>query len=270
MKTAQLVAILGGGLDPDVQAFAAYIGSVGSTINYGSLQAVSTAVKQMKGAGLWTSLRVWAPMVGNDLGAARVQFLITSAGVVTFSQATNANFVAGDWVESVGLTGNGTTKYLNTGVEAYYPVGGLGGIWAGTWDFSGNGGFAGAYQSTPIDQYVLRTGSGLRYGRYGKNTVAGGVSDGGAGTFSIDRFSNVLLTYFEKGVAVATTATATTAEQTAFPIFVFSLNVGGTASVFLPATAIVRGYWLQQAMTAAQVPTLHAILAELQQRVRIS
>jgi hypothetical protein len=105
------VPALGSGqLDPDTTAYLANITAAGGTISANSLDAVDRLVKGLKADGLWPLLHEIYTFSG-DFAAALVK-LKTITGQNTL---TNHNFVSGDYSEASGLTGNGSSKYLQTG-----------------------------------------------------------------------------------------------------------------------------------------------------------
>lgn len=114
-------------LHPDAASWASRVvangGSVGS-----SLPAVNTFCKAIAAAGIRDRFYRLNLFCGNSdatLAAVRTPlYRGPSLSGTQFGNATdtNANFVAGDYVEtgsSGGLTGNGSTKYLNTGFQPF-------------------------------------------------------------------------------------------------------------------------------------------------------
>jgi hypothetical protein len=97
-------------VDADAQAWADAVTLAGGTYSAGDLTAMSAFITAAKANGYWTKLTCFGPLMGGQLTAALVQY---KSGV--WAPATNVNFVSGDYTRATGLTGNGTTKYLNTG-----------------------------------------------------------------------------------------------------------------------------------------------------------
>lgn len=102
-----------GAVDSDALAWAAAVVSNGGTVSAATLTAVSNFCKAAKGAGYWNKLNRINLICGNQLAAALVPLKVGGGSATD----TNVNFVGGDYTEATGLTGNGTTKYLNTGLN---------------------------------------------------------------------------------------------------------------------------------------------------------
>lgn len=95
-----------GGYDPDAQAFFDRVTTAGGTLSTTEKNATNQLVLDMKAAGIWTSMRAVYPMVGAS-AAACAQNLKSSSFTGTFS--------SGWTFASTGVTGNGTSAYMNTG-----------------------------------------------------------------------------------------------------------------------------------------------------------
>lgn len=102
----------GASADADAVAWAGAVTANGGTYSAATLAAVSTFVKAAKTSGYWTKLNRINLFCGDQLAAALVPLKVGGGG----STDTNVNFVSGDYSESTGLTGDGTTKYLKTGL----------------------------------------------------------------------------------------------------------------------------------------------------------
>lgn len=111
-----LLAMLGGKkpLDADAAAWAAAVTSAGGTYSAGTLAAVSAFCVSAKANSYWTKLTRINLLCGDQLTAALVPLKVGGGNATD----TNNNFVSGDYTEATGLTSNGTTKYLNTGLLA--------------------------------------------------------------------------------------------------------------------------------------------------------
>lgn len=101
-----------GGGDPDAMAWAAAVIANGGTYSASTLAAVNTFVLSAKASGYWSKLNRINLFCGDQLAACLVP-LKAGGGSAT---ETNVNFVSGDYSEATGLTGNGSTKYLRTGL----------------------------------------------------------------------------------------------------------------------------------------------------------
>lgn len=99
-------------VDADATAWAAAVTTAGGTYSDATMIALNTFVRAAKAAGYWTKLNRINLFCGNQLTAALVPLKVGGGNATD----TNVNFVSGDYTEATGLTGNGTTKYLQTGL----------------------------------------------------------------------------------------------------------------------------------------------------------
>jgi hypothetical protein len=93
--------------DIDAQAFFDRVDTAGGTLSSTERNAVNTLVIQMKTDGIWTKMKAVYPMVGAS-AAACAQNLKSSNFTGTFT--------AGWTFASTGVTPNGTSAYMNTGL----------------------------------------------------------------------------------------------------------------------------------------------------------
>lgn len=95
--------------DSDAQAFFDRVTTAGGTLSTTEQDAVNTLVVQMKADGIWTKMKAIYPMVGAS-AAACAQNLKSSSFTGTFT-ATGWTFA------STGVTPNGTSAYMDTGLS---------------------------------------------------------------------------------------------------------------------------------------------------------
>ena len=109
LSNAELADLTIGTIDPDAAAFFSRVTAAGGTLSGAERYATNTLVKQMKTAGIWNSMKAVYPMVGSS-AAACAQNLISASYTGTFSSGWTFN--------STGITGNGSSTYMNTGLNA--------------------------------------------------------------------------------------------------------------------------------------------------------
>jgi hypothetical protein len=97
-----------GQFDADAQAFFNRVTTAGGTLSATEQNAINTLVKQMKTDGIWTKMKAIYPMVGAS-AAACAQNLKSSSFTGTFT--------SGWTFASTGVTPNGTSAYMNTGLN---------------------------------------------------------------------------------------------------------------------------------------------------------
>ena len=96
--------------DPDADAFFARVTTAGGTLSATEQSAITTLVKKMKADGIWSKMKAIYPMVGAS-AAACAQNLKSSSFTGSFT-ATGWTFA------STGATPNGTSAYMDTGLNA--------------------------------------------------------------------------------------------------------------------------------------------------------
>lgn len=99
--------ISGGGLDADAQAYFSRVTTAGGTLTTTEQNAVNQLVIDMKANGTWTAMKAIYPMVGAS-AAACAQNLKSSSFTGSFS--------SGWTFSSMGVTPNGTSAFMNTGL----------------------------------------------------------------------------------------------------------------------------------------------------------
>ena len=91
--------------DADAVAFFTRVTTAGGSLSNTEKVAVNQLVLDMKSAGIWSAMKAVYPMVGASSAACK-QNLVSSSFTGTFS--TGWTFA------STGITGNGTSAYMNT------------------------------------------------------------------------------------------------------------------------------------------------------------
>ena len=97
----------GSAYDADAQAFFTRVATAGGTLTTTEQNATNQLVLDMKAAGIWTAMRAVYPMVGAS-AAACAQNLKSSSFTGTFT--------SGWTFASTGVTPNGTSAYMDTGM----------------------------------------------------------------------------------------------------------------------------------------------------------
>jgi hypothetical protein len=101
-------SILGGGFDSDAQAYFDRVTTAGGTLTTTEKNAVNQLVLDLKANSLWTPMKAIYPMVGAS-AAACAQNLKSSSFTGTFT--------SGWTFASTGATPNGTSAYMNIGLN---------------------------------------------------------------------------------------------------------------------------------------------------------
>ena len=108
LSNSELEDLTIGTLDPDAVAFFNRVATAGGSLTTTEQTAVDTLVKSMKANGTWSSMQAVYPMVGGS-AAACAQNLKSASFTGTFS--------SGWTFASTGITGNGTSSFMDTGLN---------------------------------------------------------------------------------------------------------------------------------------------------------
>lgn len=124
--SASSVSVAAGtyGLHPDARDWAARVTTNGGSVSAATLSAVSTFCAAISAAGIrdrFYRLNLFCGNSDSSLNAVRTP--LYRGPTLTGTQLgnatdTNNSFVAADYSEGTGLKGNGSTKFLNTGLTA--------------------------------------------------------------------------------------------------------------------------------------------------------
>lgn len=210
---------------------------------------------------------------GSDLSAALVPlYRGRSYGGTTVGNATdtNVNFVSGDYAEtgsSGGLKGNGSSKYLNTGLSpaslpsaplAHLSLSGtsletfVGSFVAGVATYDGSN--AGSY----FGLEVWNTGSG-RSAFFGNFMGISGASNSSESHLLASRTATNAIALYQAGSSVSTSSGTASYTATTRPWYVFALNNGGTAQRF--SAGRFRMYSIGLDVTATQASAFSAAVS---------
>ena len=125
----RLLRPIASGVHPEAAAWRSAVVANGGSVSASTMKAVSTFCAAIDTAGLRDKFFRLNLYAGNGLNAALVPLYRGPSRTGTqFGNATDTNngpFVSADYVEtgaSGGLQGNGTSKYLDTGLPMNYPA----------------------------------------------------------------------------------------------------------------------------------------------------
>lgn len=112
MNARQLLLLRNRDFDPAALDWQARVYAASGSVSVATLLAVSRFVRGCRSAGVWDKLLRVNLFCGTNLSACLVPLKVGGGN----STDTNTNFVSGDYTEATGLTGNGSTKRLATGI----------------------------------------------------------------------------------------------------------------------------------------------------------
>jgi len=250
----------------------------GGVISTNTLRAVSDFCRAISAAGIRGSISRLNPFSGgNLLGSLVPLYRSTSFGGTVLGNATdtNANFVSGDYSNSGGLKGNGTSKYLDTGFASslFASTSSVHLSLSGTGLETTSGGtFYSAicsYDGTIAALYDM----GVSYSSPTNNRLSRlSISPGSLNVSSSSRGSSeahLLATrtatnasaLYGGGTLLASETATVSPASSARTFFVFAFNNSGAATFYTSAT--LRMYSIGSAMTAQNAADFSAAVVAL-------
>jgi hypothetical protein len=264
----RLLRPIASGVHPEANAWRSAVVANGGSVSASTVKAVSTFCAAIDAAGIRDRFYRLNIFAGTGLNAALVPLYRGPSRTGTqYGNATDTNvgpFVSGDYAEtgaSGGLKGNGSSKYLNTGVQtASLPVPGVGHVSA--WARNQTTGRSGWISATGVGftnfayvEYNQTDGNSfLSWGREQLiATVAGSVRQ-----FLVTRSSATDQRAYNDGVLVNTTTTSTTMNGSAFDLTVLARNQGGSITAY--SDGRINAYSIGDNMSDAQATALYNAL----------
>ena len=250
------------------------IANGGASPSTATVKAVSDFCKSIDSNGLRSLLWRVNLMVGSDLSSALVPLYRSTSFTGTVqgnTTDTNSNFVSGDYSETSGLVGNGSSKVLNTGLSASFRNGrhmGCVPFALGSTSFRyymgarnggtpANGGLWAFYVGSPttvVGQYSYSDNALVSGDTFGTATVKRLVLGN-----NVNGTGNAVL--YSNGSAIGSaTAGADTTLSASIAIFAVG-QIAGTFSSY--SNARLSGYTIGENMTASQVATYNTIWTTL-------
>lgn len=239
-------------------------------VSASTLQAVSAFCRSIDAAGIRSKFRRLNLFCGTGLAAALVPlYRSASFGGTTYGNTTdtNNNFVSGDYNEtgtSSGLSGNGTNKYLNTGIKTTSLAASDLHLGAGIRSVSNSSGYVtavGSYDGGNGDIYQLgvRRADALRFCYFGNYTTQVG-NFGEAVTPAVIAVGDIVAawpTQYRFVAAVGTNGSTAANYRNSHDIYVMAINNGaGSGAAADLANARINWYSIGLTMTASEVTSL--------------
>ncbi len=254
--------------DVDVIAYKTAILTNSGIINTQDLLSHEIFVQSLKEDGIWDKLFEVGTYAGDNLNAALVKL---KAGVGTSRFLVNNNFVSADYGRTMGLQGNGTTKYLKTGfipslimtkndtslgVYNASSVAAVGSM--GTYSSSG---------TTVFDLFYPYSDSTLYVDMYDATVGAGRITslitnNVKFGLISASRISSTLLSLYKRGIFLTSGVGAVTGNLPATEMYLFARNDSGSAAFF--SSYRDTFYFFGKGLTDAEMALLNIHVEALQ------
>ena len=254
----------GSSYDTDAQAYFDAIVTNGGTISTASKGYANTWFLAAKSHSYFTKLKCFNLVMGDQLAAALVQY---NGNASTSSVATNGggNFASGDYTESTGLTGNGTTKYLDTGFSS-------GGLTTSSTSLSiynrkssANGGAHGVIVSSNIFRSYAPYSDGVFYADQYTAGTGGRVSNATGGTpygfLTASRIGDFDLSIYRNGSFLKMNSNFVAGSVPSGNVYIFAVNSSGATEV---ADTICAGYFIGDGLSSGNVTDLYNDLQAMQ------
>jgi hypothetical protein len=213
----------------DAQAWINNVYANGGTVSTATANAVNTFCTSIESAGIRDRFYRLNLFAGTGLSAALVPlFRGPSLGGTQFGNTTdtNVNFVAGDYVEtgaSGGLVGNGSSKYLQTGLQS------------SAWITGGNvRSHLSVYKRTSTNSGILLSARSTALGNSWEFGAGGNVLGGATGSVAVPgthdsllgvtRTNDTDLVSFRRTTLSAANTASASVSGTSIPFAVFARN----------------------------------------------
>lgn len=246
----------GAGTDADALTWASAVTAAGGTYSATTLAAMSTFARDAKAAGYWDKLNRINLFAGDQLAAALVPLKVGGGNATD----TNVNFVAGDYTEATGLTGDGTTKYLRTGLipsasltlndthlAVYNRASGVTGAAGASSIGADNGGTSWFAATIPFTDNTLNS---AQYDTGGGNLSVASIGTVARGHIVASRTAAASHVIYRNGASAGTNASSG-GTLPALECYVFARNSSATPSVY--AAAPLGSYSIGSGLSAADV-----------------
>ncbi len=261
---------------PEAANWMARVRQNGGEVSAPTMRAVSRFAAQIESTGLRSSLFRVNLFCGNSdatLAAVRTPlFRGPSLSGAQFGNAmdTNVLFVAGDYAETGsggGLTGNGTTKYLQTGLSS------------SAWITGGNvQSHLAVYKRTSVNSGVLLSARSSTLVNNWELGAGGNVLGGSGGSFAIPtphdsfigvtRTASTAIVAFRRTVLSAENTVSGSVTGTSIPFAVFARNDQATDtnaySVNLFSNQTLAAYSIGAGLSVAQLAAYDAAMQAFQ------
>jgi hypothetical protein len=256
---------------PEAQVWRNAVIANGGSVSGSTLKAASDFCKSIDQAGIRSKFRRLNLFCGDsDASLVAVRVPLYRGESRTGTQYgntldTNVNFVQGDYAEATGLTGNGTSKYLNTGFNVSDLPGAanchIASYIRGTQDIASARTLIGVLFNGVTDRYRLFLQlSGSSAPNYGIQTELGKLNSAivnnrtntNGGLLIASRTSTTSLTLYDDAVSIGTNAVSTAETTGAAPFFVFARN--GPTEYY---NNIMAGYSIGAGLSGAEVTSYY-------------
>lgn len=205
-----------------------------------NLRATSAFASGLRSNGLLPGLDLLNLCFGDTLASCLVPLI--------GGTQTNHSLVAGDYSAANGITCNGSTKYVQTGVTPTTLVGGIGLRLSAVGTLGASQTAMGARDGTPTQGFRIYSSTTNTGGQWGGGNVGGQLvtvaSVMSAANYDVERVGATDLRLFKDGAQLGTTQTTSVTPATpGVEMFVGCYDGNGTAGTYMPTGTKIAAYW---------------------------
>ena len=255
---------------PEALAWRDAVVANSGTVSASTLAAVTTFCRAIDSAGLRDRFYRLNLFCGDGLSAVLVPLYRGPSRTGTQygnTADTNVNFVSGDYTLATGLTGNGSTKYLQTGVSS------------SAWITGGNvQSHLAVYKRTSVNSGALLSARSSTLVNNWELGAGGNVLGGSGGSFAIPtphdsfigvtRTASTAIVAFRRTVLSAENTVSGTVTGTSIPFAVFARNDQATdINAYTPAlfsNQTLAAYSIGAGLSVAQIALYDAAMQAFQ------
>jgi len=216
--------------DPDLLAYIGAIQAISGSISMTDISIVYALIADLKNYGLWTKLIDVSIYAGDNLATALVK-LKMPAGVSRY--LVNTNFVEADYTRTTGLKGNGSSKYLRSGIipsthcsinDAHF----------GFYSRTNGACLLGIYQNDgQVFDIESATGGNSYFDSYASNQAGGRITIAGlsgSGHILWSRTASNALAAYRNGSSAGTNGSTPIGSLPTTELYYFALNTGSPSN----------------------------------------
>lgn len=264
MKT--VVRLVLNGLASEASDWALRVGRNGGAVSDRTKRAVSAFVRGCKQANVWDKINRINLFCGDDLNACLVPLKIGSGAATD----TNVNFVGADYSEATGLTGDGATKYLKTGLIPSTALTANSthlAVYNRAADATGGNLHIGNRSGTDFFELIAPFTTGSVIARqYSDSNATGRITSAAItapyGLMVSSRTSSTAHVAYEHGSAAGTNNAAAGGSMPAIELYVFATNNAG--AMLGPIAQAMGGYSIGAGLSAADVTAYTSHMEDFQ------
>jgi len=234
--------------DSDVNAYIAAVEAAdNSALEPGVRNAINQLITDLKTNSLWTPIQTMTLLMGpRTIAGTLINVKDPSTSWTSF------NFVSGDYNRTTGLLGNGTTKYLDSGLNSNTVGQNNGALWvqAHTKTTTTGGFYAGAGNSSDTGATSFRESSSSDIAYHSRSSSSNTAAQHSVGLIGLSRSS--ASDFVSRGGGGDTTNTRASSPTHSANIFAFATSRSGTPTAHCNARLRACCFGQAHSLSAAE------------------